>query len=109
MAVAGVSLFRQQLEASKGTEAVSVIQAIRAAEEAYAAENHIYLNVSTANGGKSWYPYATPKTRSAWVHSTHPDYAAGWQALAAPVNRSVLFGYLVNAARQARRFLTYNR
>jgi len=56
LAVAGVSLFQQQLLASKGTEAVSVIQAIRAAEEAYAAENHVYLNVSTASGGTSWYP-----------------------------------------------------
>jgi prepilin-type N-terminal cleavage/methylation domain-containing protein len=103
LAVAGVSLFQQQLLASKGTEAVSVIQAIRAAEEAYAAENHVYLNVSTASGGTSWYPNTTPNTtRYAWVQDTHPDYKGpdekgGWRALAPSVNRSVLFGYLVNA------------
>src|SRR4051812_291045 len=67
LAVAGVSLFRQQLLASKGSEAASVIQAIRAAEEAYAAENHVYLNVSTDSGGTSWYPNLTPNTtRYAW-------------------------------------------
>src|SRR6478752_5643812 len=59
LAMAGVVLFRHQLLASKGTEAASVIQAIRAAEEAYAAENHVYLNVSTANGGIAGYPNPT--------------------------------------------------
>jgi len=103
LAVAGVSLFHQQLLASKGSEAVSVIQAIRAAEEAYAAENHVYLNVSTASGGTSWYPNTTPNTtRYAWVQDGHADYTGpdkkgGWRALAPSVNRSVLFGYLVNA------------
>ena len=97
LAVAGVALFRHQLLASKGSEAVSIIQAIRSAEEAYSAENHGYLNVSTASGGTSWYPNATPNTtRYAWVQSGHADYAR-WQALAPSVNRSVLFGYLVNA------------
>jgi len=97
LAVAGVSLFRQQLLASKGSEAASVIQAIRAAEEAYAAENHVYLNVSTDSGGTSWYPNLTPNTtRYAWVQDTHADYPR-WRALAPSVNRPVLFGYLVNA------------
>jgi prepilin-type N-terminal cleavage/methylation domain-containing protein len=96
LAVAGVSLFRQQLVASKGTEAVTVIQAIRAAEEAYAAENHIYKNVSVASGGIAWYPSGAAKTRSAWVQEAHVDYL-NWRALAPSVNRSVLFGYLVHA------------
>jgi prepilin-type N-terminal cleavage/methylation domain-containing protein len=97
LALAGVALFRQQLVASKGTEAVSVIQAIRAGEEAYAAENHVYLNVSTASGGASWYPNASPNTtRYAWVQPGHGDYLR-WRALAPSVNRAVLFGYLVNA------------
>jgi len=97
LALAGVALFRKQLLASKGSEAVSVIQAIRAAEEAYAAENHIYLNVSTASGGTAWYPNLTPTTTYyAWVQDGHADYAR-WRALAPSVNRPVLFGYLVNA------------
>jgi len=97
LAVAGVTLFRQQLLASKGSEAVSIIQAIRSAQEAYAAENHVYKDVSTADGGKAWYPNLTPNmTRYAWVQDSHADYAR-WQELAPSVNRAVLFGYLVNA------------
>jgi type II secretory pathway pseudopilin PulG len=97
LAVAGVSLFRQQLLAAKGSEAVDVIEAIRSAEESYAAENHVYLNVSTASGGTSWYPNTTPNlTRFAWVQDGHADYPR-WRALAPSVNRPVLFGYLVNA------------
>jgi prepilin-type N-terminal cleavage/methylation domain-containing protein len=97
LAVAGVSLFRAQVVASRGTEAASIIQAIRAAQEAYAAENHVYLNVSQANDGGSWYPNLTPnKTYFAWGQPGHPDYTR-WQALAPAVNRAVLFGYLVNA------------
>jgi prepilin-type N-terminal cleavage/methylation domain-containing protein len=97
LALAGVSLFRQQLVASKGTEAVSVIQAIRAGEEAYAAENHVYFDVSTASGGALWYPNTTPSTtRYAWVQPSHLDYPR-WRELAPSVNRPVIFGYLVNA------------
>jgi len=97
LAIAAVTLFRKQMLASKGSEAVSVIQAIRAAEEAYAAENHVYLDVSTTNGGLSWYPNLTPSTTYyAWVQDGHADYAR-WRALAPSVNRPVLFGYLVNA------------
>ena len=98
LAVAGVTLFRQQMLASKGSEAVGVISAIRVAEEAYAAENHIYLNVSIASGGTSWYPNPKPDmTRYAWVQATHDDYKDGWRILAPSINRPVLFGYLVNA------------
>jgi len=97
LAVAGVSLFHKQILASKGAEAVAVIEAIRSAQESYSAENHVYLNVSTASGGLAWYPNPTPgPTRFAWQQPGHVDYAR-WRALAPPVNRSVLFGYLVNA------------
>lgn len=94
LAVVGVSLFRHQLLASRGSEAVSVIQALRSAEEAYAAENHVYLNVST---GTNWYPRVPTTNRSSWVNDSHADYASGWKALAPSVNRSVIFGYLVYA------------
>jgi len=97
LAVAAVSLFRAQVVASRGTEATSIMQAIRAAQEAYAAENHVYLNVSQANGGGDWYPNPTPnKTYFAWAQPGHLDYSR-WQALAPAVNRGVRFGYLVNA------------
>lgn len=97
LALAGVALFRKQVSASKGGEAVSVIQAIRSAQESYFAENHVYLNVSTTAGGQSWYPNLTLDTkRYAWVQDGHPDYQR-WRALAPSINRPVLFGYLVNA------------
>ncbi|HKO53009.1 MAG TPA: prepilin-type N-terminal cleavage/methylation domain-containing protein [Polyangiaceae bacterium] len=97
LSVAGVALFRKQVLASKGSEAVSVIQAIRSAQEAYLAENRVYLNVSTDNSGRAWYPNPAPNTtRYAWVQDGHPDYLR-WRALAPPVNRTVIFGYLVNA------------
>jgi type II secretory pathway pseudopilin PulG len=102
LALIGVSLFRHQLLASKGAEAASVIQAIRSAQEAYAAENHVFLNVSTGGGAvdafdSKWYPTLVPNTgRSSWVQAGHVDYPR-WRALAPSVNRSVMFGYLVYA------------
>ena len=97
LAMVGVMLFRKYIGASKGTEAMAVIQAVRAAEESYLAENHTYLDVSTQNSRKDWYPMVTPsKTRYAWQQPGHSD-AARWQALAPVVNRPVQFGFLVYA------------
>ncbi len=93
LAVTGVSVFRKYIFASKGAEATSVIQALRSAEEAYMAENHVYLNVSA---GLNWYPRATPnKDRVAWGGPS-PDLVR-WQALAPAISRSVSYSYLVNA------------
>ena len=94
LAVAAVSRFRQEFLASKGSEAADVIQAIRAGEEAYLAENQVYLNVSTDDD--SWYPDAKPNIRSAWVQPLHADYKR-WRELSPAVNRPVLLGYLVYA------------
>jgi Tfp pilus assembly protein PilE len=97
LALVGVTLFRAHVDASRGTEAYGIIQALRAAEESYTAENHGYLNVSTAAGGLAWYPMLVPTTTHAsWVASTHADYTR-WQQLAPAINRSVMFGYLLNA------------
>jgi len=62
LALVGISVFRRYVTSSKSAEATSIMQAIRAGEEAYLAENHVYLNVSTTGGGTSWYPNATPRT-----------------------------------------------
>jgi type IV pilus assembly protein PilA len=94
LATVGVVLFRRHIAASRGTEAYGVIQALRAAEESYRAENHVYLNVSTAN---AWYPNTAPNAdRYAWSKGNHVDFLR-WQQLAPAVNRSVMFGYMVNA------------
>jgi hypothetical protein len=96
LAMIGVTLSRRYILSSKGTEAAGVIQAIRAAEESYLAENHVYLDVSTPN---NWYPTLVPGlTRRSWKVPAggHPD-VANWNQLAPAVNRSVQFGYLANA------------
>jgi len=97
LAVAGVTLFRQNLQASKGNIAAAHIQAIRGAQEAYMAENHIYMNASTSDEGKNWYPQRVPgPKRSAWVNSDHTDYVR-WSQLAPAISGSVLFSFLTNA------------
>jgi len=97
LSVLAVVGFRRHMQASRGGEALSVIQAIRSAEESYMAENHGYLNVSTDSEGKNWYPQTTPTTkRYGFVKSAHGDYKR-WRQLAPSVEQTVLFGYLVNA------------
>jgi type IV pilus assembly protein PilA len=97
LATVGVVGFRKYVLSAKGAEAESVIQAIRGAEESYAAENHVYLDVST---GDNWYPVIVKpgKTTSTWnpPPPTHPD-GPKWVKLAPAINRTVQFGYMVNA------------
>lgn len=97
LAVAGVAMFRRHIVASRGGEATAFLQGIRAAESMYMSENHTYLNASLANGGGQWYPQVTPSNkRSAWVNSSHLDWPQ-WQQLGLPLDKTVLFSYLVNA------------
>lgn len=96
LAAAGVTLFRRHIIASRGSEATALIEGIRAAEHMYQAENHVYLNASIAKGGALWYPQAPVNSRSAWLNSDHLDYPQ-WRQLGMPVNKTVMFGYLLNA------------
>ncbi len=91
LAVAG---FRRHMQSTRGTEAVAVILAIRSAEEAYMAENHQYLNVSTDD--KSWYPRTKPDAQRVSFSTTQGDYLL-WNQLAPSIKESVRFSYLVNA------------
>lgn len=93
----GIASFRRYVNSSKTSEAVAVIAAIRAAQEAYRSENQRYLNVSTSNG--DWYPSKSfGATVHAWELKTgqHTDLVR-WQTLGARVTQPVQFGYLVNA------------
>jgi prepilin-type N-terminal cleavage/methylation domain-containing protein len=96
LAAIGIASFRRQVSSSKTTEAASVIQAIRAAEETYRAENQVYLDVSSSND--AWYPSKNfgPTVRS-WEQKSgaHVDLVR-WQTLGAQVTQPVQFGYLVN-------------
>jgi prepilin-type N-terminal cleavage/methylation domain-containing protein len=90
----GVQLFRKYIFSSKTVEAVSVMQAIRGAQERYRAETQQYLNVSTT---LTWYPNQTPnKMASHWKQPLHPHYA-DWQRLGVSYTHPVQFGYIVNA------------
>ncbi|MGC4088815.1 MAG: prepilin-type N-terminal cleavage/methylation domain-containing protein [Polyangiaceae bacterium] len=96
LAAVGIASFRKQVFASKTTEAASVVQAIRAAEETFRAENQVYLNVSTPD---YWYPRnGVGAVVSTWDQKSHKDLAA-WQRLGARVTQPVQFGYQVNAGR----------
>lgn len=97
LAALAVVAFRRRLQASRGAEAVSVMKAIGNAEEMYKAENHIYLNVSTAGGGNQWYPRLVPdKLAISWASGATLDVSR-WRALAPPVSQLVRFSYLANA------------
>ena len=96
LATVGVASFRRQVSASKTSEATSVVQAIRAAEEAYRSENLVYLDVSTGN---HWYPSdAFDAAARSWElkDGGHVDLT-NWRLLGARVTQPVQFGYLVDA------------
>jgi prepilin-type N-terminal cleavage/methylation domain-containing protein len=96
LATLGVAAFRKEVAASKASEAIVVIQAIRAAQESYRAEHQGYLDVSA---GTAFYPAATyGEAAIGWAVNldTHAD-GARYRALAAVVQRPVRFRFLVDA------------
>jgi type II secretory pathway pseudopilin PulG len=101
LASIGVASFRGQVFGSKATEAFSMVQSIRAAEERWKAENLRYLNVSTPG---NWYP-AKPvdRTKRSFFNSgtcspsPTPSDDCRWKLLNPTVPGPVQFGYLVNA------------
>lgn len=96
LATIGVAAFRERATASKSVEAVAVIQAIRAAQESYRAENQEYLDVTEPG---NWYPSSTfNSTAIGWAanYSSHPD-GPEMQALNVVVVQPVQYRYLVNA------------
>lgn len=94
LATVGVASFRREVSASKSVEAAAVVQAIRAAQESYRAENQRYLDVSTSG---EWYPANSFGQRYyAWEQASHADLTR-WRALGANVTQSVQFRYKVTA------------
>ena len=112
--LAALAIFSfQKLVKSAGTsEAVAMIQSIRAAEEAYKAETLVYLGCSgcggsgCAPGGGSLTAYY-PQTTNApsdkkwhWQNPNHSDYAC-WNMLHVGADGPVQFGYSVVAGSPA--------
>lgn len=95
LATVGVATFRRELAASQSSEASSVIQAIRGAQESYRAETQRYFDVSGSED--RWYPVNSfAGGRYHWQQPGHIDYAR-WRRLGASVNQPVQFRYLVHA------------
>ncbi|HLV20572.1 MAG TPA: prepilin-type N-terminal cleavage/methylation domain-containing protein [Polyangiaceae bacterium] len=96
LAAIGISLLRNHVFASRSSEALAMIQSIRAAEERWRAENQTYLDVSRGQID-ALYPMASPgKTRYHWVQSGGNDFDR-WQLLNPTVSGPVQFGYAVVA------------
>jgi Tfp pilus assembly major pilin PilA len=104
LAAIGIAAFRERIIGTKSTEALAMIQSIRAAEERNKAENLTYRNVSQEG---TWYPSA-PKKRSDAAH-LRSFYNSGtcepledsdncrWRRLNPAIPGPVTFGYKVNA------------
>jgi prepilin-type N-terminal cleavage/methylation domain-containing protein len=91
LATVGISLMREYIYSSKSAEAVSVIQAIRAAQERWRAETQTYLDVSLSL--TTYYPNTTPnKDRFNWEQPGHTEVDK-WRRLNVHVTQPVQFGY----------------
>ncbi|HLV66422.1 MAG TPA: prepilin-type N-terminal cleavage/methylation domain-containing protein [Polyangiaceae bacterium] len=96
LAMIGIASFRKEVRASKSVEVASVVQALRAAQETYRAEHHVYLNASASG---TWYPSTSiDATARSWQHgyTTHAD-GARFRELNAQVRYPVVYRYRVNA------------
>ena len=92
LAVYGV---RKYIFTAKSSEVYTMINAIRAAEEAFRDETFGYLAVSGAE--YRLYPQETPGTVKAhWTNPSHSDYGR-WQILGVDSQTAVQYGYAVNA------------
>ncbi len=101
LATIGVASFRARVFGSKTSEALAMIQSIRAAEERWKAENLTYLNVSRQG---AWYPAApTTRTRRAFYNAGTcgtplPDNDdCRWKLLNPTAVGPTEFGFMVTA------------
>jgi prepilin-type N-terminal cleavage/methylation domain-containing protein len=95
LAAVGVTLIRGHLNVAKANRALAGISAIRAAEEAFRAENGIYLDCSGATA--RWYPMLAPgKVKYEWHQTGHAD-GARWALLPVTNTSPTQYGFLLNA------------
>ena len=87
---------RKYVFAAKASEAYTMINAIKAAEEAYRDETFVYLNVSEGDLN-SLYPMNKPGNgRTHWNNPNGNNYN-NWQTLGVDSSTAVQFGYAVVA------------
>jgi type IV pilus assembly protein PilA len=86
LAVYGV---RKYVFASKSSEALAMVNSIKAHEEAYKDETYAYLNVTA--GYAALHPAAPDGQKRAWWTGTASD--TNWRQLGVDANGPVTFGY----------------
>jgi prepilin-type N-terminal cleavage/methylation domain-containing protein len=95
LAAIGTMLVREHFNNAKMSEAASIIQSIRAAEEARRAETGSY-QMCSFSGATPWYPAAPDGKYNAWKNPSHPDWNA-WKQLDISRPEGTQFGFLVHA------------
>jgi len=97
LAVYGV---KKYVLAAKTSEPIEIINAIRAAQEAYKDETFAYKNV---NDMSSYYPFtgvaALKNSRMAWDSGTDATAKAAWKELGVQPSAMVQFGYACTAGK----------
>jgi len=87
--------YRRYLNSAKSSEAVWMVNGIRAAQEAYRAETLTYLNVSESLD--TYYPTATPGAQKIQWGGGTGDVANRWRILNVTTDGAVYYGYAVIA------------
>jgi prepilin-type N-terminal cleavage/methylation domain-containing protein len=103
LAMLAVVAYRRWIRSSYVAEAQDMVSNIRTAEEAFAAENGAYLDVSGNLGAGHTYPLTTPgASKTAWGGPCGGCKSpAGWNALTVTSAAPVIFGYSVIADQAA--------
>lgn len=102
LATIGISSFRARVAGSKSTEAIAMIQSIRAAQERWKAENLTYLNVTRTT---NWYPFSGAPSGNIRHSFYNSDTCSGppstddcrWKLLNPATIGAVQFGFMTNA------------
>jgi len=103
LATLAVVAYRRWIRTSYVVEAQGMVSNIRNAEEAFAAENSGYLDVSGSIGTGFTYPLQTPGSKmTAWGGACGwcKNPTVGWNALTVQSTAPVIFGYAVIAPDQ---------
>jgi prepilin-type N-terminal cleavage/methylation domain-containing protein len=96
LAVLAIASYRRWVQTAYLTEAEDMVKSIRAAQQAFRAENSGYLNVSQGLGPGFDYPALRPgQSKTAWGGACTGCYnqTAGWTALNVSSSAPMTFGY----------------
>ncbi|HPB94590.1 MAG TPA: prepilin-type N-terminal cleavage/methylation domain-containing protein [Polyangiaceae bacterium] len=95
LATIGAVRYRRYVNSARSSEAVWMVNGIRAAQEAYRAETLTYLNVSEKLS--EYYPTKTPGAQKVQWGGGTDNIAKRWRILNVTTNGAVYYGYAVVA------------